>query len=741
LDPLSNWNVDSSNPEFRFINPLLNTSNNEFSYIFKIFKSPDSLNKPLLSSKDNEITENESFVEWRIGKSLLPERNYWITSQLINKTTGKSSAIQILPFHSANLSLVDSVIYIVSGANLRNSMTVSDLNVNSSGDTVYLKLADTLKSYQVKSARGGTVKNPERKSEIFYDGIYTFTTPPDDLGFKVVRVSGKDFLVKQAKKFDTWGDALYPMSDSNSVKLVEFLKDSVEIGDYVMLATHGESFRLPQIWQANKPESNGSLDSLRAILREYGSVLADSITWGYSFAMVGKKGDKRGSANEMASDSGEGIEISGNINKYGRFGSVVSNRIGPAKKWGRLDITGYFPFEKNALKNYLKIWVSLNGTSAKFLKYQIDSIANINLDTIANGYPYLWIETGFGRESENIDPYFTALKCGFIPTEEFTLVKSQTGLKADTVMRGDSVGLSFTARNISKRVSSDSNTIMVRLGTKTGEVEKLLIPQKILNSDEIGSHFIYLVTDNYNSSNELVLNVNPEEKPEELYSFNNQFSSKLDVTKDSVKPHIKLYFDSIEVHNGDYVAKQPNIKIDILDNSQLPISSINKVEVYINGRWQDPSKMNFKSFGRDIPLKATVKFLSDSLEFGDNIIRIYSSDATGNRDTLIVAVYVSLNWFIVNTDIYPNPMMEQSRIEFVLKAPRNEGMTQVTFFNLEGQKIRTLKQPSTIGKNSIAWDGKDEWGNSIPTGLYSYLVQVLTEDYIEPVKKKLVIIR
>ena len=65
---------------------------------------------------------------------------------------------------------------------------------------------------------------------------------------------------------------------------------------------------------------------------------------------------------------------------------------------------------------------------------------------------------------------------------------------------------------------------------------------------------------------------------------------------------------------------------------------------------------------------------------------------------------------------YPNPFTEQITIEYQLQ---QDGPVEVQINNILGQKVRTLvKKDQPGGKHSIKWDGMDETGSMVRTGMY-----------------------
>ena len=73
---------------------------------------------------------------------------------------------------------------------------------------------------------------------------------------------------------------------------------------------------------------------------------------------------------------------------------------------------------------------------------------------------------------------------------------------------------------------------------------------------------------------------------------------------------------------------------------------------------------------------------------------------------------------------YPNPFNPSTTIKFVLPASQNGNTslpTTLKIYNLLGQVVRTLvDEPLASGTHEIVWDGKDEQGNSISSGIYFY---------------------
>jgi hypothetical protein len=79
-------------------------------------------------------------------------------------------------------------------------------------------------------------------------------------------------------------------------------------------------------------------------------------------------------------------------------------------------------------------------------------------------------------------------------------------------------------------------------------------------------------------------------------------------------------------------------------------------------------------------------------------------------------------------DAYPNPFGSSTKIAYDLPSPSN---VKLEVYNLKGEKVRTLENISrkTGGAFSCTWDGLDDNGKEIPSGIYLYRLQ--TDNFIQ----------
>lgn len=86
-------------------------------------------------------------------------------------------------------------------------------------------------------------------------------------------------------------------------------------------------------------------------------------------------------------------------------------------------------------------------------------------------------------------------------------------------------------------------------------------------------------------------------------------------------------------------------------------------------------------------------------------------------------------------DNYPNPFNPETRIGYALAKASH---VKLEIFNILGQKIKTIADENqTVGKKEVTWDGMNEKGEQVASGVYFYRLQA--KDFIQT--KKMVLMR
>ena len=116
-----------------------------------------------------------------------------------------------------------------------------------------------------------------------------------------------------------------------------------------------------------------------------------------------------------------------------------------------------------------------------------------------------------------------------------------------------------------------------------------------------------------------------------------------------------------------------------------------------------------------------------TLNAGDNTIRLTAIGSSGpNIDELVVnigetSIISSRDKFVFHQN-YPNPFFTETTIRYELA---RDSEVSLSIYNLSGQKIRTLlaNEKQNSGNQFIIWNATDDAGESIPSGIYLYLIR------------------
>jgi PKD repeat protein len=107
---------------------------------------------------------------------------------------------------------------------------------------------------------------------------------------------------------------------------------------------------------------------------------------------------------------------------------------------------------------------------------------------------------------------------------------------------------------------------------------------------------------------------------------------------------------------------------------------------------------------------------TSSIEFYENSEFDIEAIFTGSSSEMISPVLLDLT-------NYPNPFNPDTTISF--NTTENTELLKLIIYNLKGQKIRVLLQAAvSAGNHSVKWDGKNDAGKEVSSGIYLYKLDV-----------------
>jgi endonuclease/exonuclease/phosphatase family metal-dependent hydrolase len=220
------------------------------------------------------------------------------------------------------------------------------------------------------------------------------------------------------------------------------------------------------------------------------------------------------------------------------------------------------------------------------------------------------------------------------------------------------------------------------------------------------------------------------------YMFSNQGISTAEASQEF---DFTEYGDRIDVGNltvkwggymRDYEANSPGeIKIEFYTSDGTFVSGTTTGEQRVAEWWYYDTETLIPSGSRFIKFIIKLNAVADEGVYFDFLHFILIDNSVSS-----VSLPEKSNEFRLLQN-YPNPFNAGTSIDYGCLYP---GQFQITIYNLIGQKIITLiDEFHNAGVYKINWDGKDNFGNVLPSGIYVY--KLVSTDLLET--RKMLLLR
>jgi hypothetical protein len=537
---------------------------------------------------------------------------------------------------------------------------------------------------------------------------------------------------------------IYWLNDGNQQSGLNSLIDAAPSGSYIIAYTYFNGVFSPAKWPEfliQKFESLGA-DSLRTLVNQSRAV---------PYIFVGKKGDPSLAVEQMGTVACDFISQEADIETDWVFGTITSPVIGPAKQWNTLtwqtislesvpkDTTrlSVFGIKENGQEDLLIPTISPGTQILGTLSDSID----------AQTYPYLKLQL-FTRNDLGLIPkqlkqwhvlYETVPELALNPAQHFVF-------KADTLSRSETFLFSTAISNIGSQ-PTDSVPIRYRLTAQNNQSQ---IFTKNLAPTLPGDHLIdtfQINTLQYPGLNRFKIEVNPPDFSthfKEITLFNNNGEKNFFVATDKTNPLLDVTFDGVHIMDGDIVSAKPNIFIQLLDeNPLLALDDTSAFDLYLRSPNENqPKRIALAS--PDIAFspavlpqnKASIHWSPDFTNMDGRYelllrARDKSNNASGSsKEDYDFRIRFEVVGAATITQVmnYPNPFSTSTRFVFTLTGAEVPHELTIRIMTVSGIVVREITQqelgPIRIGRNitEYAWDGNDEFGAPLASGVYIYKV-------------------
>lgn len=528
---------------------------------------------------------------------------------------------------------------------------------------------------------------------------------------------------------------LYP-ANTSGIELKNFI-DSLKDGTLVALSICDDGA------QSVLGFSSGT--QVRKAIETLGSKYIDSVRYRESWCILGKKGAKIGSVPESYKKLFEGqavVELQKEVAAdSGYFLTPSIKNISAVEKiFCNADVP------KNTELKIFPLGISDNN--------KVDTLAELSfIDKTASlinfeewKYPSLKLLNKIYADKNKNSPLLKSIGINYKLLPELAVNYQVVSLNKDTLEQGEEIKLSFYIYNVGETTTKNFNVVINLIDNKNNTVKVLKENiDSIKSNDRIKINFQYNTSKLY-GDNKFEIMIDPENKIKELYEDNNFYSISFYVKQNTQPQTISVYFDGVDIIDGDYVSARPEIKIELYDPSYLRIDDTTALQIFLNDELISYSNNTDKlqySFNDANP-KMVVYFLP-ILKNGEHVLKVIAakSHTTENIKTQLIKRFLVENETkLINVYNFPNPFSTETYFTFKLTQIPDE--LRIKIFTVAGRLIKEIKVTShelNYDFNRVYWDGRDEDGNLISNGIYLYKVILKRGSETVNATQKLAIVR
>ena len=566
-------------------------------------------------------------------------------------------------------------------------------------------------------------------------------------GAPILRLSagyGVLVLDGQTGRVRTFGSAqpyLAGQEDAAVDSLRALITELPEPGDYVVVRTRNLF--------TSGPVAPGLVD----LLRELGSTAADTLRYEDLHLIVTQVG-RPGTFWERAVDLGDApngfITLDTTLTFSYPEGVATSPPIGPARGWERLD------WDARAASGSVTLDVLGTGDAVV-----LDGLTGGSADLSGirhQDHPTLRLRARFADESQAATPQLERWAVFFDPVPELVLDPDLLVLPSDSLQEGEPLDFTVPVRNLSF-APSDSVRVTVTVTDEENRTRSVLdrwIPPVL--ADAVAEVPASADTRGLVGTN--LVTARAEQPDPEKLTYNNVAVSRFAVQPDRARPLLRVLVDGEPLENDPgrvlntqafgipYVSATPVIEVTLEDgNDFLALTDPSAVRLTLDGQRVPAEQLQFEPGGGGGPARVRYEpgLLADTL----HTLTVAASDASGNpalignpdydlaADSLAQLTEYQVHFRVASTPEifsaypYPNPMSRETR--FLLRSAtdlRSYDDLRIRIYTVAGRLIRELDVlggdgvDGSLGANwnGVRWDGRDEDGDPVASGIYLYRV-------------------
>jgi hypothetical protein len=487
----------------------------------------------------------------------------------------------------------------------------------------------------------------------------------------------------------------------------------------------------------------------------------DALSYNDLWLMQTRKGVPEATVERVARSSANTNEITRTTELSFRHaqGTITTGPIGPVSAWEDLRWTSVFSNSDDTLR--LDI---LAPDSTVLVENLQGDTGGRDLSPIDPAqHPRVRLRATLTDSTRRTAPNLSQWTLRYTGVPE--LLADPAGLQAipDTLLEGESASVSLPIFNLGAVASAPVRVRYEQTGP-SGTPSTLAVDTlgTIEPLGETTSSFTFSSTDDQAGANTLTATVASDGPPEHI-TYNNTALRTVYVMADETPPTLTVRSEGRELPETPddlqalqdprlpFVPTTPRLRVQVRDdNPYLRLTDTSRVEVYFKEGlppdgpglvsqyrrvpFSGPA-LAFDPAGDDEENEAQVLYEPDlPTEDATYTLKVEATDAQGNEaEPYTVTFRVQQEQVIEDLYPYPNPMSDHTRFAFRIRGGNTRPTDfQLRIYTVSGRLVREFDGTDVndgaglrpTGWNFLRWNGRDEDGDRVATGVYLYRVRM-----------------
>lgn len=574
-------------------------------------------------------------------------------------------------------------------------------------------------------------------------------------GFGFLILDGQKGTVKASGFGVTYPNTIpFHMDVPAEIARLQVLADDIQEGDFFFVRTR----------HIANTGGNTISEEVKDIFRDVGSVAIDTLTYDHLWLMKGRLGDPSETEElvipPQETEIGE-ITWTRKLIFSNPVGETTSPLVGPAQAWG--EFIGDIEYANNDSDGVVDV-LSEDGTTE--LMTDVDMSSAVDLSAISSAeHPYLRLRATLRDSSRQTTPQLDNWRVAYTPVPDLVVDASSSTFPTEPLQEGESASAELVLRNLST-IPVQSANLSVRL-TDDENNESTLVTESIDSIPADGSQSVVfdIPTFEFVGTNLLFVEAQQPELAEKIV-YNNAILRGYDVEADHIRPVMTVSVDGQMLENAPgpvldlqsaelpFISARPQIEVIVSDeNPYLRLDDPTSFQLALDRLPLTPEEFTFTPATDEVN-EARILFEPD-LTGADTVhtFTVRAVDATGNlalvdptaEDSTLYQVHFRVQDALIVESLYPypNPMSRNTRLMFRMggSSPSIVEDFRIRIYSVAGRLIREMdliRNPELlerggleIGWNSVPWDGTDEDGDPVASGVYLYKVFVRDSEGLE----------